>query len=102
MNHHSVTVDSIPVRFTPPGGWTVWPAPILEGCTEPRPVDAADVKATISHGATSVIPPTSNTSHPLPPSPLTLATSLMSLVYTQSEEPNNAELPIPAHDSPSS
>jgi hypothetical protein len=39
----SPTIDSIPVAFTPPGGWTQWPAPILAGCTEPRPDGAPDI-----------------------------------------------------------
>ncbi len=37
------TIDSIPVAFTPEGGWTEWPAPILAGCTEPRPDGADDI-----------------------------------------------------------
>lgn len=37
------TVDTVPVAFTPPGGWTEWPAPILAGCTEPRPDGAPDI-----------------------------------------------------------
>ena len=37
------TIDSIPVAFTPSGGWTTWPAPILAGCTEPRPDGADDI-----------------------------------------------------------
>ena len=37
------TVDSIPVALTPSGGWTEWPAPILVGCTEPRPAGAPDI-----------------------------------------------------------
>ena len=39
----SPTIDSIPVAFTPPGGWTQWPPPILAGCTEPRPDGAPDI-----------------------------------------------------------
>ncbi|MEL6984745.1 MAG: hypothetical protein AAFO29_20120, partial [Actinomycetota bacterium] len=37
------SVDQIPVAFTPPGGWTTWPAPILAGCSEPRPDGADDI-----------------------------------------------------------
>ncbi|MCY3849898.1 MAG: hypothetical protein OXF75_03720 [Acidimicrobiaceae bacterium] len=40
---NSPTVDSIPVAKTPPGGWTDWPAPILVGCSEPRPEGAPDL-----------------------------------------------------------
>lgn len=36
-------MDSVPVAHTPTGGWTVWPDPILVGCTEPRPADAPDI-----------------------------------------------------------
>lgn len=36
-------VDDIPVAFTPPGGWTTWPPPILAGCTEPRPEGTNDI-----------------------------------------------------------
>ncbi len=37
------TIDSTPVAFTPPGGWTEWPSPILAECTEPRPDGAPDL-----------------------------------------------------------
>lgn len=37
------TVDDIPVAFTPPGGWTDWPPPILAGCVEPPPEGAPDL-----------------------------------------------------------
>lgn len=37
------TVDEIPVAFTPDGGWTEWPAPILAGCVEPRPDGVDDL-----------------------------------------------------------
>lgn len=37
------SVDEIPVAFTPPGGTTGWPDPILAGCTEPRPDGAPDL-----------------------------------------------------------
>ena len=40
MSH---TIDSIPVAFSPPGGWAAWPPPILTGCTEPRPEGAPDL-----------------------------------------------------------
>lgn len=28
MTPNGPTIDSIPIAFTPPGGWTTWPAPI--------------------------------------------------------------------------
>lgn len=37
------TVDSIPVAYTPSGGWTIWPSPVLAGCSEPRPPGAPDI-----------------------------------------------------------
>ncbi|MCP3992659.1 MAG: hypothetical protein GY929_00950 [Actinomycetia bacterium] len=37
------TIDSIPVAFTPAGGWSDWPRPILAGCNEPRPDGAPDL-----------------------------------------------------------
>ena len=37
------TVDDIPVAFTPPGGWTEWPPPILAGCVDPIPAGAPDL-----------------------------------------------------------
>lgn len=43
MNERFPTIESVPVAFTPPGGWTAWPAPILAGCTEPRPEGAPDL-----------------------------------------------------------
>ncbi len=43
MTERPATIDSIPVAFTPPGGWTSWPAPILAGCSEPRPAGAPDL-----------------------------------------------------------
>ncbi len=43
MTEHETTVDTVPVAFTPPNGWTTWPAPILAGCTEPRPDGAHDI-----------------------------------------------------------
>jgi hypothetical protein len=40
---NATTVDTVPVAVSPPGGWTEWPAPILAGCTEPRPEGAPDI-----------------------------------------------------------
>lgn len=37
------TIDSIPVAYTPTGGWSDWPSAILAGCTEPRPDGAHDI-----------------------------------------------------------
>ena len=37
------SIDEIPVAFSPPGGWTDWPGPILAGCTEPRVAGAPDI-----------------------------------------------------------
>ncbi|WP_419552990.1 hypothetical protein [Candidatus Poriferisodalis sp.] len=31
------TIDSIPVAYTPPGGYNAFPAPVLAGCVEPIP-----------------------------------------------------------------
>ena len=31
----TLTADSIPVAYTPAGGWTQWPPPVLAGCTQP-------------------------------------------------------------------
>lgn len=39
----TTTIDSIPIAFTPAGGWSDWPAPILAGCTEPIPEGAPDL-----------------------------------------------------------
>lgn len=39
----SFSVDEIPVAFTPEGGWTTWPAPILAGCNEARSEGADDI-----------------------------------------------------------
>lgn len=39
----STSVDEIPVAYTPPGGWTTWPAPVLAGCDDPIPDDAPDL-----------------------------------------------------------
>ncbi len=38
-----VSVDDIDVAYTPTGGWTTWPAPILGGCDEPRVGGAPDL-----------------------------------------------------------
>ena len=38
------TIDSVPVAHTPPGGWAVWPDPVLTGCTEPLPPGAPDLR----------------------------------------------------------
>ena len=38
------TIDSIPVAYTPPGGWTEWPLPVLAGCEEPLERDAPDLR----------------------------------------------------------
>lgn len=34
------SVDSVPVVYTPAGGWSQWPDPILAGCVEPLPEGA--------------------------------------------------------------
>ena len=36
--------DSIPVAYTPTGGWTRWPPPVLAGCTEPLCDGAPDMR----------------------------------------------------------
>ncbi|MDH3295245.1 MAG: hypothetical protein OER95_13075 [Acidimicrobiia bacterium] len=38
------SIDTVPVATTPPGGWTQWPGPILEGCDEPLPDGAPDLE----------------------------------------------------------
>ncbi|MBV9935254.1 MAG: hypothetical protein JO367_13200, partial [Actinobacteria bacterium] len=38
--------DEIPVAYTPPGGWTEMPPPILAGCTEPLVDGAPDLRGT--------------------------------------------------------
>ena len=38
--------DEIPVAYTPPGGWTEMPAPVLGGCTEPLVEGAPDMRGT--------------------------------------------------------
>lgn len=41
-----MAADDIPVAFTPPGGWTEMPAPVLAACTEPLVSDAPDMRGT--------------------------------------------------------
>jgi hypothetical protein len=41
-----VSADDIPVAFTPPGGWTEMPPPVLADCTEPLVADAVDMRGT--------------------------------------------------------
>ncbi len=38
--------DDIAVTFTPAGGWTDMPGPFLDGCTEPLPAGAPDMRGT--------------------------------------------------------
>ncbi len=40
----TLTADSIPVAYTPAGGWTQWPSPILAGCTQPLCDGAPDMR----------------------------------------------------------
>ncbi len=42
----SVTADSIPVAYTPTGGWKDMPAPFLAACTEPIVDGAPDMRGT--------------------------------------------------------
>ena len=42
----SVTADSIPVAYTPTGGWKEMPAPFLSTCTEPIVDGAPDMRGT--------------------------------------------------------
>lgn len=37
------SIDSVPVAYTPTGGWDAWPPPALDGCTEPVPDQAPDL-----------------------------------------------------------
>ena len=37
---------SVPVAYSPPGGYDTKPDPILDGCTEPLPADAPDIRGT--------------------------------------------------------
>ncbi|HJM28302.1 MAG: hypothetical protein QF596_00565 [Acidimicrobiales bacterium] len=37
-------VNEIPVSHTPSGGWTVFPEPILQGCVDPLPLTAPDMR----------------------------------------------------------
>ena len=40
-----MSVESIPVAHTPPGGWSgTFPEPVLSGCTEPIIEDAPDMR----------------------------------------------------------
>ena len=41
-----VTANDIPVAFTPPGGWTEMPVPLLATCTEPLSEGAPDMRGT--------------------------------------------------------
>ncbi len=38
------TIDEVPVAYTPAGGWSQWPPPVLAGCIEPLPDDAPDLR----------------------------------------------------------
>jgi len=38
------TIDDIPVAYTPKGGWSTWPPPVLAGCIEPLADDAPDLR----------------------------------------------------------
>lgn len=40
----TLSVDQIPVAYTPTGGWTKWPAPVLEACTDPLVAGAPDLR----------------------------------------------------------
>ena len=40
----TLTADSIPVAYTPAGGWTQWPPPVLAGCTQPLCDGAPDMR----------------------------------------------------------
>lgn len=40
----SRTIDSVPVAYTPSGGWTEWPSPVLTGCEEPLVPGAPDLR----------------------------------------------------------
>ena len=42
------TIDDIPVAYTPEGGWSTWPAPVLAGCTEPLPDGAPDLRGDLA------------------------------------------------------
>ena len=42
----SITADSIPVAYTPTGGWQEMPAPFLATCTEPIVDGAPDMRGT--------------------------------------------------------
>ncbi|MCP5025675.1 MAG: hypothetical protein GY929_05250 [Actinomycetia bacterium] len=40
------TIDSVPVAYSPAGGYDAFPGPILAGCTEPLPAEAPDLGGT--------------------------------------------------------
>jgi len=40
----SRSIDDVPVVFTPSGGWTDWPDPVLAECIEQLPRDAPDLR----------------------------------------------------------
>ncbi len=44
LDGSGLSADRIPKAFTPGCGTHQWPAPILAGCTEPLPPDAADLR----------------------------------------------------------
>lgn len=39
----STTIDDVAVVYTPTGGWTVWPEPVLAGCSDPVVDGAPDL-----------------------------------------------------------
>lgn len=44
LDNSGLTADDIPKAFTPQCGWTTFPMPVLEGCTEPLASDATDMR----------------------------------------------------------
>lgn len=40
----TLTADSIPVAYTPAGGWAQWPPPVLASCTQPLCDGAPDMR----------------------------------------------------------
>lgn len=44
LDGSGLTADEIPKAYTPECGVDRWPAPILAGCTEPLPAEAADLR----------------------------------------------------------
>lgn len=44
LDGSGLTADDIPKAFTPGCGWTTFPMPVLEGCTEPLAPDATDMR----------------------------------------------------------